>query len=195
MKLPLLLRLWLVLLAISFSACRTPSENEGAQATATADAAEKMTQPTVVYLVRHAEKDISDPANQDPDLTAEGNTRAEALRSTLQGEEVAALYATKYIRTKNTLKPISEERQLEVQQYEAHDFNSLKQQILENYQGKTVVVAGHSNTLLPIIEAFGARRPVAEITDSEYDYIFRVTVAPDGTATVETDQFGVATKQ
>ena len=146
--------------------------------------------PVVVYLVRHAEKDTSDPKNEDPDLTPGGQERAEALRVLLEGQDVDALYATKYLRTKNTLKPLADDRQLEVRQYEAHDFNNLKQQILQNHLGETVVVAGHSNTILPIIEAFGVKRPVPEIPDNKYDHIFKMTVAPDGTATVEANQFG-----
>ena len=152
------------------------------------------TAPVVVYLVRHAEKDISDPKNEDPGLTPAGMERAEALRAMLEGQEVDALYATKYIRTKNTLKPLADSRQLEVRQYEAHDFNNLKQQILQHHRGETVVVAGHSNTVLPIMEALGVKRPVAEISENKYDHVFKVTVAPDGTATVEASLFGAASK-
>jgi broad specificity phosphatase PhoE len=193
MKIHLLFRLWLVFLLISFMACTsTTSKSEasvaGASDEKTASAA------MVVYLVRHAEKDTLDPANEDPGLTREGEARAEALRALLEEQEVDALYATKYIRTTNTLKPLAESRQLEVRQYEAHDFENLKQHLLQHHKGETVVVAGHSNTILPIIEALGAKPPVAEILDSTYDYIFKVTVAPDGTATVETDQFGTPGK-
>ncbi|GAB3540630.1 phosphoglycerate mutase family protein [Pontibacter brevis] len=148
----------------------------------------------MVYLVRHAEKDTTDPANEDPDLTPAGVARAEALRTLLEGQEVDALYATKYLRTINTLKPLADTRQLEVRQYEAHDFDNLKQQLLQNHRGETVVVAGHSNTVLPIMEALGVQRPVTEIADSDYDYIFKVTLASDGTATVATDHFGSASR-
>lgn len=189
-KLSLLLKLWLLLLVFSTAACRS---NTNATEAAMADNVDgKAAAPVVVYLVRHAEKDISDPANQDPGLTPAGQARAEALRMLLEGQDVDALYATKYIRTLNTLKPLADARRLEVRQYEAHDFNNLKQQLLQNHRGETVVVAGHSNTLLPIVEALGAKRPVPEISDNKYDFLFKVTVAPDGTATVESSQFGAA---
>lgn len=184
MKLNTLLPLCLLLLVFSLGACRSNTTTTEAAAA----------EPTVVYLVRHAEKATDDPANEDPDLTPTGVARAEALRTLLEEEEVDALYATKYLRTKNTLKPLADTRQLEVRQYEAHDFNNLKQQILQNHQGETVVIAGHSNTILPIIEAMGAKRPVPDISDNKYDYLFKMTVEPTGTATVETSQFGAASK-
>lgn len=191
MKLSISLKLWLLLLIFSVAACRSnPVENEPVVAVS-ADA-KAASAPVVVYLVRHAEKEIADPNEQDPDLTPQGEARAEDLRALLEGQDVDALYATRYIRTINTLKPLADARQLEVRQYEAHDFNNLKQHILQNHRGETVVVAGHSNTLLPIIEAMGAKRPVPDIADNKYDYLFRLTVAPDGAATVETSQFGAA---
>ncbi|GHA77129.1 phosphoglycerate mutase [Pontibacter akesuensis] len=172
-----------------FAACQqAPTGQEGALTVV--NPVDNNAQPTVIYLVRHAEKDISDPGNQDPDLTSAGVARAEALRSLLEGQQVDALYATKYMRTKNTLKPIAESAQLEVQQYEAHDFKGITEKLLQNHAGQTVVVAGHSNTLLPLVEALGAKRPVSDISEQQYDYIFKVTVAPNGTATVETDKYG-----
>ncbi|MBC5993452.1 SixA phosphatase family protein [Pontibacter cellulosilyticus] len=193
MKLTLLLRVWVLLLILGTAACRNmPTGNEGAVAIANAAPDEAVTQPTTVYLVRHAEKDISNPSDQDPGLTAEGEARAEALRSELEGLKIDALYATKYKRTQNTLKPMATARNLDVQIYEAHDFNGLGQKIKEQHAGKTVVVAGHSNTILPIVEALGGKRPISDISDSQYDYLFKVAVAPDGTATVETKKFGAA---
>lgn len=182
MKLNALLKLCLLLLVFSLGACRSNTTATGAAASG----------PTVVYLVRHAEKATADPANEDPDLTPAGVARAEALLTLLEEQEVDALYATKYMRTINTLKPLANARQLEIRQYEAHDFDNLKKQILQQHRGETIVIAGHSNTVLPIMEALGAERPVAEIADSDYDYIFKVFVAPDGTATVATDRFGSA---
>ena len=194
MKLRSILKLWLLLLIFSVGACRSNTTvNEAAMADPAND--KTATVPVLIYLVRHAEKDITDPKNEDPDLTPAGAVRAEALRTLLEGQEVDALYATKYIRTKNTLKPLAETRQLEVRQYEAHDFNNLRQQVLQNHRGETIVIAGHSNTILPIIEAFGAARPVPDIPDSKYDYLFKLTVPPTGKATVEMSEFGAETKR
>ncbi|MFD2245821.1 phosphoglycerate mutase family protein [Pontibacter ruber] len=187
MRLFYLLRLCLVLFVAGLVSCRTASSDKDG-ATAMANPAEVAT--TTVYLVRHAEKDISDPANQDPDLTETGKARAEALRELLKGQEVNALYATKYIRTQNTLKPLADERKLDVIRYEAHDFIGLFEKIKQQHPGQVVVVAGHSNTILPLVEAFGAERPIPEIADNQYDYLFKVQLNGSDKATVEMSQFG-----
>lgn len=176
----------LLLLVCSLVACRPGT----ADSEVTAAVEQKVAEPTTVYLVRHAEKDISNPSEENPDLTAAGKARAEALRSLLNGEEVHALYATKYIRTINTLKPLADERALEIRQYEGHDFNGIRQRLLQEHRGQTVVIAGHSNTLLPMIEAFGAKRPVSDISDSEYNHVFKLTIDPEDKTTVELNQFG-----
>ena len=188
MKKYTLFKLWVALLLCCTAACQS---NSGDGTMAAADNTEAA--PTTIYVVRHAEKDTSDAKNEDPALTPAGEARAEALRALLEGQEVDALYTTKYIRNKSTLQPLADERQLEMQVYEAHDFEGLKKQLLGQHRGETVVVVGHSNTILPIIEAFGAEKPVNEIADSAYSYLFKLTVAPDGTATVETSRFGAAT--
>ncbi|GAA4444116.1 phosphoglycerate mutase family protein [Pontibacter saemangeumensis] len=191
MKLHILFKLWGALLLCCTAACQG---NSGERAL-DASASNTGTTPTVIYVVRHAEKDTSDARNEDPALTPAGEARAEALRALLEGQEVDALFTTKYIRNKNTLKPLAEAKQLEMQEYEAHDFSNLKEQILQHHQGETVVVVGHSNTVLPIIEEFGAAKPVAAIPDSEYTYLFKLTVTPDGAATVETDRFGASSTE
>ena len=194
MKVRLLQHVWVMLLVIATSACRNmPSGNEGPLAVANPIPSEVSAQPTTVYLVRHAEKDISNPSDQDPGLTPVGEARAEALRAELEGQKVDVLYATKYKRTQTTLQPMASARNLEIQIYDAYDFNSLKSKIKDQYAGKTVVVAGHSNTLLPLVEAFGAKRPVPDISDSQYDYLFKLTVTPTGNVEVTTAHYGPST--
>ncbi|PVY43054.1 histidine phosphatase family protein [Pontibacter virosus] len=182
-----LFKLSFLLLFISiFSACNSGTATSDQQI----EEIETATEVTTIYLVRHAEKDTTDASNEDPELTEVGHARAEALRTLLEGQEVDALYATKYMRTGQTLYPLAKERNMEVVQYEGHDFEGLKARILEEHRGETVVVAGHSNTLLPIIEAFGVTKPFEEIADSQYRYLFKLTVRSDNTASVEVSEFG-----
>ena len=53
--------------------------------------------------------------------------------------------------------------------------------IRQEYAGKTVIVVGHSNTLLPCIEVLGGTSLVKEIGDKEYSNLFTVRI-PDGSA-------------
>jgi len=143
---------------------------------------------TTVYLVRHAEKITADPQDQDPGLTPEGFKRAEDLKQFLKNEEIDVFFTTPYKRNKMTLTPVAQGRKVLV--YEAHDFKNLKERILRDYNGKTVLVVGHSNTLIPLIEAFGGKKPLAEIPDSQYDNIFKLKISAKGKVQVEAQKFG-----
>jgi broad specificity phosphatase PhoE len=143
---------------------------------------------TTIYLVRHAEKITLDPQEKDPDLTEAGLRRAKDLKAYLKDVNIDAFFSTTYKRSQKTLLPLAQGRP--IQFYDAHDFVQLRDKLLAEYKGKTVVVVGHSNTLLPLIDAFGAKKPFLEIADDQYDYIFRLKVSPQGKATVQTRKYG-----
>lgn len=147
---------------------------------------------TVIYLVRHAEKVITDPNAPDPDLSLAGYARAQALQQYLRGIPIAAFFASPYQRTRRTLAPLAAGR--EILTYETHDAGAVRDWILKEYAGKTVLVAGHSNTVLELIETWGAARPVPAIADTKYDYIFKITVRPGKKAKVETATYGAPTR-
>jgi phosphohistidine phosphatase SixA len=147
---------------------------------------------TVVYVVRHAEKAASGGTmmTDDPELSEAGQKRAEVLRDKLKNEPIMALLATKYKRTQQTLQPLAQAKGLTVQTYNPSDFLGLAKNIKENYAGKTLVVAGHSNTVLFVLEALGGKKPFSEVADHQYDYLFKVTLR-DGIATqVDVQQYG-----
>lgn len=165
--------------------------------TGAVELARKAPKKTVVYLVRHGEKasaqtmmSVAQAMAEDPALTPAGQERAQALRDKLAGEKIEALFSTSYRRTQQTLQPLAEARNLTVQTYNVKDNAELVQRIKQDYNGKTVVVAGHSNTLLPLLEAFGAAKPIAEIADHEYDYLFKVTLQEGKPAKVEVLHYG-----
>ena len=143
---------------------------------------------TVVYLVRHAEKDLSNPSDKNPPLTEQGKLRAQHLAEKLKKEKIEAIYSTKFDRTLNTVKPLAEEKKLEVKTYYGVDYEALKKQI-EAEKGKTIVICGHSDNLLPIIKTLGATPPLEKIADTAYDNLFKVTISPDGKAVATVEKF------
>ncbi|MGV3541155.1 MAG: SixA phosphatase family protein [Rufibacter sp.] len=148
---------------------------------------------TVIYVVRHAEKAASSGAmTDDPELSEAGRKRTEILRDKLLKEPVAAFFATKYKRTQQTVQPLADAKKQPVQTYHPTDFAGLAQNIRQNYAGKTVVIAGHSNTVLPIIEALGGKKPVAEIPDYQYDQLFKVTLREGQEPQVDVQVYGLA---
>lgn len=144
---------------------------------------------TTVYLVRHAERDTA-ASQPDPALSAVGLVRAQALSQLLARRRPAALFTTDTRRTRATLVPLGVAARLTPQVYDPAVPAALAARIREDYAGKTVVVVGHSNTLLPLIEALGGTPPVEEINESEYDYLFTVRLAEGSLPTVGVRGYG-----
>ncbi len=142
-----------------------------------------------VWVVRHAEKLTDDPKDKDPDLSAEGKARAEALKEYLGGQSIDSIFSTNYKRTKLTGYPLADKIGITIKTYNPAQQNALAKQLMENAKGKKVVIIGHSNTVQEIVEAFGAKRPVKDLTEEDYDYIFMVTIKGDK-AEVKVDRFG-----
>ncbi len=140
---------------------------------------------TTVYLVRHTEK-AADPGG-DPALTAAGRVRAHALAGLL--DNVDAVFATPYRRTRETVEPVAEARAVRVRIVGAHDTRAVIDPIRTVLRGKRILVAGHSNTLPDLIRALGVREPVSLGAD-DYGDLFVVTLGADGSATLERRRFG-----
>ena len=134
---------------------------------------------TTIWLIRHAEKDATDPNQNDPGLSADGEARANNLVVYFKDTMLVALYATKYKRSIETITPLANDKNLTPKIYEALAYSALVDSVIDNYLKKNVLVVGHSNTLIPIIKAFGAVSPVQAISDSDYNYIFRIKVDAD----------------
>ncbi len=136
-------------------------------------------QKTTIYVVRHAEKDMSDPKDRDPDLSAEGKQRAEALAKHLKGEKLDSIFATAYKRTKLTGYPTADKIGLAIKTYDASKLKEFADGLQKNAQGKKMLVIGHSNTVQELLVAFGLKKPVKDLTDDDYDYIFTLTIKKD----------------
>lgn len=146
---------------------------------------------TKIWVVRHAEKDTSDPKDRDPDLSPEGKERAEALGKYLKGVKLDSIFSTNYKRTKLTGYPTADKIGLTIKTYDPAAQKEFAQGLIKNAQGKKMLIIGHSNTVQEILVAFGATKPVRELTDDDYDYIFILTLKGDKKE-VKVDRYGVA---
>jgi phosphohistidine phosphatase SixA len=146
--------------------------------------------PTVVIVVRHAEKGTT-PAN-DPPLTDAGTARAKALAAVLADANVQAVITTQFARTKDTGRPTAEAKGAPMEVVAAGGavpaHAKAVAEAVRKHAGKTILVVGHSNTVSQIVEALGG--PVAkDLCDSEYSSIW--TVVLDGrTVRVVRSTFG-----
>ena len=69
-------------------------------------------------------------------------------------------------------------------------FAELRKRLLSGFRGKTIVVVGHSNTVLEIIEALGGKKPFREIADNQYDNIFKIDISARGKVKVLAQKYG-----
>jgi 2,3-bisphosphoglycerate-dependent phosphoglycerate mutase len=146
-------------------------------------------QTTKVYVLRHAEKSTVDPNDRNPSLAPEGKERADSLVSRFSGTKIDAIFSTEFKRTRETVTPLSLAQKVDIHQYLAAYTNSLADLIKKEYRGKTVVVVGHSDTVLPFIEALGAQRPMQALSDKDYDNLFTVTI-DNNVAKATAEKFG-----
>jgi phosphohistidine phosphatase SixA len=147
---------------------------------------EARAQKTTVWIVRHAEKDTAFINRQDPDLTATGLQRALDLAAYLQNENIVKVFSTDTKRTKQTAKHIK----APLEMYNPKNLTGLLDLITQQANGKSVLIVGHSNTVLETVEALGGKRPVTLLTDDDYDYLFKVVLADGKPAKVRSFHFG-----
>lgn len=162
-------------------ACTQPAETNTAP-----DAAPTMAAPTVIYLVRHAEKTAERP---DPELTEAGKARAEALADRLEDADLTAIFSSDYIRTRDTAAPIAARTGLDVQTYDASDM-SLLADLLKIMDGN-ILVSGHSNTTPELVDLLGGDYVSPIVEAGENDRLYIVTLSKGGTATSVLERYGV----
>jgi len=148
--------------------------------------------PTVVVLVRHAEK-AAQPA-ADPPLTEAGQARAKALVAVARDAGVNAIITTQYLRTKGTAEPTAAALNVTPEIVNAGPLpahaKAVADQVLK-HAGGTVLVVGHSNTIPAIVGALGAPQP-KDLCDSEYDQVFVVVLGDAGPPRLIRSKYGAA---
>lgn len=125
---------------------------------------------TTIYLIRHAEKDISNPTNQDPLLTVEGEQRAAKWATILGDIPFDALYTTPYQRNISTVVPLSQKTGLTPVYYQPEEFLEAKNR--EKWKGKTILVCGHSNTIPALANAILNEERYPMLADSVYGKLY-----------------------
>jgi broad specificity phosphatase PhoE len=145
--------------------------------------------PTVVLLVRHAEK----ATGEDPVLTPAGEQRAQALVHALKDAEVKAIYSTPYRRTQQTAAPLAARLGLPVTVRDADEKSAADfiRELVRTHAGSTVLVVGHSNTLPALAEALTGMK-VPPIGDGTYDTLFVATLPAAGPPHLLTLRYGAA---
>jgi broad specificity phosphatase PhoE len=129
-------------------------------------------QPSMVILVRHAERGTA-PAG-DPTLTEAGTQRAAALAAALAGARVSSVITTNLQRTQLTARPLLDaigQSPLVVRAAGTSHVDSVAAAVRRRPAGEVVLVVGHSNTIPPIVTALGGPA-IPDLCDSQYSMLF-----------------------
>ncbi|MEO1808249.1 MAG: phosphoglycerate mutase family protein, partial [Bacteroidota bacterium] len=129
---------------------------------------------TTYYLIRHAEKQRTDPNNYDPELTKEGHERAEKWAQILQDIPLDAVYSTDYKRTISTAQPTANDQSLEIASYDPRELFSPTFQ--KATTGKTVLVVGHSNTTPVFVNKIIGQEKYPHMDDGDNGSLYIVTL-------------------
>lgn len=127
-----------------------------------------------LYLIRHAEKDRSDPSDKNPTLTPEGQKRAKKWAEVLKEANLKAVYSTDYKRTLHTAKPSAKQNGLEVELYDPYALNF--EELKEKHNGGSVLIVGHSNTTPMLVNKLLGKDKYKEIDGAESGALFIVTI-------------------
>ena len=149
-------------------------------------------QPTVYYVVRHAERDPGD----DPPINDEGAIRAERLADALERAGIDEIITTSFIRGQQTGEPLSNRMDvpmtvapLERVSWPTLATNVAEWQLEREVDGATYLMIGHSggyNTTL--LEALGA--PSSGTLAERYQDLVILIREPDGAVKLSMLQYG-----
>ncbi len=147
---------------------------------------------TTLILVRHAEK--SGTVWEDPPLTPAGAVRADELAYILKDVKLDAIYSTPFARTTQTVRPIADEKSLEVKIYKPGDEDFLKK-VLQEFSGGIVLIVGHSNTIPRLADELAGQADFSDLDDGTYDNLFIASVPAEGKAKILRMRFGAHTPE
>jgi len=142
--------------------------------------------PTILYVVRHAER--ADDGTPDPPLSGPGLQRASQLARMLADSDLTAVYSTDLKRTRQTAGPAAERFGLVVDTYDPRQLEHFAGELASNSGGR-ILVTGHSNTTPALVELLGGD-PVSAIDEAEYDRLYIVVVGAGRAATSVLLRFG-----
>jgi broad specificity phosphatase PhoE len=125
----------------------------------------------VIFIVRHAEKSSS--GGNDPDLSPEGQKRADALARILKDSQISSVFVTEFKRTQQTAAPIAKTVHVTPTVVPANDTGALADK-LRALNGNALVV-GHGNTIPDLLKTLGIATPVS-IPDDDYSEVFAVVL-------------------
>ena len=149
-------------------------------------------EPTVVLIVRHAER-AAEPGS-DPGLSPAGEARALALAAALEDAHITGIVTTQYRRTRLTAEPLARALALEPLVVPAggdvgDHARAVADTVRRRFAGRTVLVIGHSNTVSAIVAALGGPA-IAPPCDNEFANLWVLLRRPSGEVSLVRSHYG-----
>ncbi len=170
--------LYLLIFLPFFTACGDQKESKTTQPNTEAEtnSAQAVDQTTTTYyLLRHAEKVRTNPNDPDPVLNIDGMLRAKRWAAYFEPVKIDEIYVTKYKRTKQTISFVAQQKQVSPKPYDPNTVYSEK--FLNDTKGKTVLIAGHSNTTPQLVNKLIGEEKYSDMDDSDNATLFKVIVS------------------
>jgi phosphohistidine phosphatase SixA len=143
--------------------------------------------PALVFLVRHAEKLA---VGADPALSEAGQLRAAALANLLQDASIERIYSTDFLRTRDTATPLASRLGLPVMIYDWDALDALAAELKK--PGSRSLGVGHSDTTPELVGILGGDPGPPIDEPAEYDRLYVVTIAGDGSVSTELRRYGAS---
>ncbi len=133
---------------------------------------------TTVILIRHAERlHMSDELHED------GRVRAAALPAAVADLDIAAIYSPNRVRNLDTVRPLAEQRGIEVTVIEIDD---VPERMVGEHPGQTVLWVGNTTNLGNIFRRLGGEGP----PPNTYGDLYVLTVTDAGLTQLDKRHFG-----
>jgi broad specificity phosphatase PhoE len=123
----------------------------------------------IAFIVRHAEK--ASTGGKDPDLSIEGQKRADALAHILKDSQITSVFVSEFKRTQETAAPTARAAHLSPTVVQANDIGALVEKL--RALNSNALVVGHGNTIPDLLKALGITTPVS-IPEDDYTEILAV---------------------
>ena len=135
---------------------------------------------TTIYLIRHAEKQVSEDHPRDPELTKCGIERAKSIANYLSHVNIDAVYSTDYHRTIQTAEPTALLKDTDIEIYDPNELDAFAQKLLS--EQKNALVVGHSNTTAVLAEILTGKNDTSlSMSEEEYNRIYQILITSDTT--------------
>ncbi len=134
------------------------------------------TAATNYYFIRHAEKVLEDPNDEDPQLTKLGNKRALYWSHYFKEKELDEFYTTSFMRNFQTIIPTMHEFQGKPTTYYADQDSLFTKEFWMNTAGKNVLVVGHNNTTPNFANEIIRKEKYPVISEKVYGNLYHLQI-------------------